>query len=295
MKLNSKSVTMSSVVAGICILSIVVSPAFAQKETEGPQQGPHTSVWLTSNRARLVPGSRISIGVRFRMEKGWHIYWVNPGDSGEPPRIQWQLPAGFHAGAIQWPAPQKLTAPSIMDYGYENDVLLFAPLSVPANLRNGESVTLAAKVDWLVCREMCIPGKARVSLTLPVNSAVKGWNGSTSSADVAMLMRARAEVPKPPPVTWKVYATAEKDDFVLTIETGKQESAATFFPLETEQINNDAVQAATPFSRGVRLRLQKSDGLLKPIAQLRGVLELGPGRAYQIAAPVHTTAREINN
>ncbi|MGC1107586.1 MAG: hypothetical protein WA876_13715, partial [Candidatus Acidiferrales bacterium] len=58
-------------------------------------------------------------------------------------------------------------------------------------------------------------------------------------------------------------------------------------PLEAEQIKNDAAQAATPFSRGVRLRLQKSDGLLKPIAQLRGVLELGPGRAYQIAAPVH--------
>lgn len=275
----------------LALLMTLTPTAVAQSHAAGP----HTTVTLLASRDSLAGGQRLSIGLQFQMEKGWHIYWVNPGDSGEPPRIQWQLPAGFHAGAIQWPAPQKLTAPSIMDYGYENDVLLFAPLSVPANLRNGESATIAAKVDWLVCREMCIPGKARVSLTVPVNSAVKGWNGSTSSADVAMLMRARAEVPKPLPVTWKVYATAEKDDFVLTIETGKQESAATFFPLETEQINNDAAQAATPFSRGVRLKLQKSDGLLKPIAQLRGVLELGPGRAYQIAAPVHTTAREINN
>lgn len=248
--------------------------------------GPHTMVTLLASRDSLANGEPLSIGLQFQMEKGWHIYWVNPGDSGEPPRIQWQLPAGFHAGAIQWPAPQRLTAPSIMDYGYENDVLLFAPLTVPANLRNGGSATIAAKVDWLVCREMCIPGKVQLSLTLPVNSKIKGWKGTASSAEVAELINARAEVPKPQPATWKVYATNEKDDFVLTIETGKQESAATFFPLQAEQIKNAAPQAATPFSRGVRLRLQKSDGLLKPIARLRGVLELGSGRAYEIAAPI---------
>jgi len=101
------------------------------------------------------------------------------------------------------------------------------------------------------------------------------------------LMNARAEVPKPMPRTWKVYVRDEKNDFVLTVETGKQESAATFFPQVPEQINNDAKQAATPFSRGVRLRLQKSDGLLKPIKQLGGVLELGSGRAYDISAPIH--------
>lgn len=280
-------------VAGILAVLISASPAVAQKSVEGPQpqQGPHTIVTLISNRQSLVPGSHVWVGVWFEMEKGWHVYWQNPGDSGEPPKIQWQMPAGFHAGAMEWPAPERLTAPSIVDYGYENQVLLFAPLNVPANLRDGGSVTVGAKVNWLVCREMCIPGKAQLSLTLPVNSKVKGWKGTASSADVADLMNARAEVPKPQPAAWKVYATDEKDDFVLTVETGKQESAATFFPLDAEQINNDAPQTATPFSRGVRLKLQKSDGLLKPIAELRGVLELGPGHAYQITAPVHTAAK----
>lgn len=246
--------------------------------------GPHTTVTLLANRDGVSAGNQIWLGLRFQMEKGWHVYWQNPGDSGEPPKIQWQVPTGFRVGAIEWPTPEKLTAPSIVDYGYENEVLLMAPLSVPASLRDRKrgNVTVGAKVNWLVCREMCIPGKAQVSLTLAVRRAAKG----VSSADAAILTNARAEVPKPQPATWKVYATNEKDDFVLTIETGKQESAATFFPLEAEQIKNDAKQAATPFSRGVRLRLQKSDGLLKPIARLRGVLELGPGQAYEISAPV---------
>jgi DsbC/DsbD-like thiol-disulfide interchange protein len=284
MKSNSQFVA-AWLIAGVLALLIVGSPALAQSRATGP----HTTVTMLASRASVATG--VLVGLQFQMEKGWHIYWENPGDSGEPPKVQWQVPAGFRVGAIEWPAPEKLTAPSIVDYGYENDVLLFAPLSVPTKLPNGKSVTLAANVNWLVCREMCIPGKARVSLTLPVNSAVKGFKGTASSADIAELIKARTEVPKPLPATWKVYATDEKDDFVLTVETGKQESEATFFPLEAEQINNDAGQAATLFSRGVRLKLQKSDGLLKPIVQLRGVLELGPGRAYEITAPVYTSRK----
>lgn len=295
---NSKFPALWPAVAGIFALVALMPAAFAQKTAEVPlpQQGPHTRLTLLSNRASLVPASHIWVGVWFQMEKGWHIYWENPGDSGEPPKIEWQVPPGFHVGTVEWPAPEKLTAPSIVDYGYENEVLLFAPLSVPASLRDRErgSVTLGAKVNWLVCREMCIPGKAQLSLTLPVKSNVKGWKGTASSAIVAELMNAQVEVPKPIPAAWKVYATNEKGDFVLTIETGKQESVATFFPLEAEQINNDAPQAATPLPRGVRLKLQKSDGLLKPIARLRGVLELAAGRAYKIDAPIYAPREQDN-
>lgn len=253
--------------------------------------GPHATVTLLANREGVTAGGQIWLGLRFQMEKGWHVYWENPGDSGEPPKIRWQVPAGFHIGAIEWPAPEKLTAPAIVDYGYQNEVLLFAPMSVPASLRDGGSVTVSANVNWLVCREMCIPGKAQLSLTLPVNSKARPSKGAASSADVAELISARAEVPKPQPAKWKVYATNEKDDFVLTVDTGKQENAATFFPLDEEQIKNEETQAATPFRRGVRLRLQKSDGLLRPLTRLRGVLELGPGRAYEISAPVRASSR----
>ncbi len=268
--------------AGTFALLMLASSAFAQTRATGP----HTTVMLLANRASVASGEQLLIGLHFQMEKGWHIYWENPGDSGEPPEIQWQVPTGFRVGAVEWPTPEKLTAPSIVDYGYENDVLLFAPLSAPAAVRNRKSITIAANVNWLVCREMCIPGKAQLSLTLPA----AGRDAAKSTTE-AMFWKAHSELPAHLPTAWKVYATSEKNDFVLTVETGKQENTATFFPLEAEQINNAAVQAATPFSRGVRLKLQKSDGLLKPIAQLRGVLELGSGRAYEITAPVYTSSK----
>ena len=283
MKRNSIGSGIWLVAAATLALLISASPASAQARATGP----HTAVTLLANRDGFA-GERLWIGLRFQIEKGWHVYWENPGDSGEPPKIQWQLPTGVHIGEIEWPAPEKLTAPSIVDYGYENEVLLMAPLSVPANLKGSGSETLSAKVNWLVCHEICIPAKAQLSLALSVNARQSKSTSSGNASTAAIFRQACARIPLPAPTTWKVSATSEKDDFVLTVDTAKRETSATFFPLEAEQIKNDAVQAATPFSRGVRLRLQKSDGLLNPIAQLRGVVELGPGRAYEIAAPVHT-------
>lgn len=259
------------------------SPAVRAQEHAS---GPHTTLTLLANTGTVARGQTFLAALQFKMEKGWHVYWRNPGDSGEPPKIQWQMPAGFHAGAMEWPAPEKLTSPSIVDYGYENEVLLLVPVRAPANLKSGGAETLGAEVNWLVCSEMCIPGKAQLSLALPV-AGRKAVNPATEQ----LFRQARAELPVRAPAAWKIYATNEKDDFVLTIETGKQESAATFFPLHAEQINNDAPEAATPFSRGVRLKLQKSDGLLKPIDRLRGVLKLGRGRTYEIAAAVYATGK----
>lgn len=249
--------------------------------------GPHTTVALLSDRAAIVPGERMWIGLRFQMEKGWHIYWVNPGDSGEPPKVRWQLPEGFHAGPIEWPTPQRLTAPSIVDYGYENEALLMAPLRAPTQLKRSASIPLAANVNWLVCKDICIPAKARVALTL----RARGPQQEKASSSSTFFVETERSLPRTAPANWKITAISERDVFVLAVETGKRETAATFFPLDAEQIKNAALQVATPFLRGVRLRMQKSDGLLKPIPVLRGVLVLGTGRAYKIAAPVKQSVR----
>jgi DsbC/DsbD-like thiol-disulfide interchange protein len=273
----------ASAVTMFALLMMLTPNAVAQSRAAGP----HATVTLLSDRDAIVPDERMWIGLRFQMEKGWHIYWVNPGDSGEPPKVQWQLPAGFHVAPIEWPAPEKLTAPSIVDYGYENEVLLMAPVRVPAHLTPGANIPLAADVNWLVCKDICIPAKAHVTLTLPARGAPQ--DKAPSSA--ALFVETEKSLPRAAQANWKITAISEKDGFVLTVETGTRESAATFFPLDPEQIKNDAAQAATPFSRGVRLRLQKSDGLLKPISALRGVLVFGTGRAYTITALVRPAGR----
>jgi hypothetical protein len=84
----------------------------------------HLKVQLVSDGDSVQPGKPLRVGLRFELEQPWHIYWRNPGDSGEPPRVRWRLPAGFQAGELQWPAPERLGSGTVIDYGYQGSVLL---------------------------------------------------------------------------------------------------------------------------------------------------------------------------
>ncbi len=250
--------------------------------SEAQDSSAHGKVELIAEENAIVPGRNFSIGLRFQLEKGWHIYWVNPGDSGQPPRVQWSLPAGFRAGEFAWPYPKRLGTASVVDYGYEDEVLLMASIEPPANLNPGSTVTLGADVRWLVCREICLPERAHLTLSLPSEKQL-------SKGDPAwreLFQKTRALLPKPLPRGWRASAVMEKDDFVLTVFTGAPEKTATFFPLEPGQIENAAPQKVNSFARGIRLILKKSDQLLKPVAALNGLIVFPNGRAFRIAAPV---------
>ena len=248
----------------------------------------HGKVELIADENAVIPGREFLVGLRFELEKGWHIYWINPGDSGQPPRVEWSLPAGFRAGEIEWPYPKRLGTASVVDYGYEDQVLLAVPIEPPANLSPGGTVTLRADVRWLVCREICLPEHAHLTLSLPVEKqSPKG-----DPAWRRLFQETKALLPKPLPRGWKASAVAEKDVFVLTVFTGSPEQAATFFPLELGQLENAVPQKVNSFDKGIRLILRKSDQLLKPITVLNGVLVLPNGRAFRIAAPVTLVAKD---
>src|SRR5262245_61466402 len=69
---------------------------------------PHVQVALVAETASIQPGSELQVGLRFAPERGWHVYWRNPGDSGEAPRLTWRLPDGFTASELAWPAPERI-------------------------------------------------------------------------------------------------------------------------------------------------------------------------------------------
>jgi len=126
-----------------------------------------TSASLVSESSVVAPGSRFMVGVRLEMKPGWHIYWANPGESGIPTEIAWHLPAGFTAGEIEWPIPDKhLEAGDVLTYGYEKEVMLLVPITAPAALPPGTKVRLAADVSWLECAQTCVPGDAKVELMI---------------------------------------------------------------------------------------------------------------------------------
>jgi len=105
------------------------------------------------------------------MEQGWHTYWQFSGDAGAPTQVKWELPEGWEVGPLQWPLPNKYEEQGgLVVYGYADRVLLISGVRVPAAAAFGDTVSIAADVSWLVCRELCIPGQARLQISLPVGT-----------------------------------------------------------------------------------------------------------------------------
>ncbi len=244
--------------------------------------GPHGQINLISEDSAIAPGHSFWVGLRFRLEPHWHIYWTNPGDSGEPPVLQWNLPAGVSAGPIQWPVPQRIESFTLVNYGYEGNVLLPVLMHAAANLTPSSTVKLAASVRWLVCSNSCIPAQGALSLSLPVESS----RSRPEAATLALFDRAWARLPRPVPPGWKTSALSEQNAFVLSIDSGEPETGATFFPLEPEQIKDAAPQQALIRGRTIDLRLVKSDELMKPLKVLSGVVVFSSGPPRVIHAPV---------
>jgi thiol:disulfide interchange protein DsbD len=252
-----------------------------------PVEAKHARVELIAENTGVTPGHPLLLGIHFQLEKDWHIYWTNPGDSGQPPVVLWQLPSGFSAGEIQWPRPEKLKSSQSADYGYKDEVLLLAPVHVPFDLKNRDlknsstaNLSISADTKWLICREVCIADHAQLHLALAASTP------SPNKNHAQLFARARKLLPKARPATWKATAISGKDNFVLSIQIGKPLREAEFFPLEASQIENGAPQPLEVTARGARITLRKSDQLVKPIPKLTGLLVLPGGNAYQITAPV---------
>jgi DsbC/DsbD-like thiol-disulfide interchange protein len=243
---------------------------------------PHGTLELVAQDQWISAAHTIHLGLRFQLEKGWHIYWVNPGDSGEPPRVKWQLPQGVSVGDIEWPTPRRLGTATIVDFGYEDDVMLLVPMHAAANVAMQGLVQIGAEVKVLVCREMCIPGKAQVSLTLPVKSQLP----APEARNADLFAATRKSLPGPMPVGWRIAAADAGDEFVLTVKIGERVTRADFFPREESQVKDAAAQQITAVPGGFRLTLRKSDQLLKPIDRLKGVLVLAGDRGYTIDVPM---------
>lgn len=242
----------------------------------------HLHVQLVVPQDQLYPAGDNLLGLYFKLEPGWHVYWQNAGDSGEPPHIHWTLPAGVTAGPMQFPAPQRLPLGPLMDFGYENEVLFPIPLKVAGTVKDGPAI-VHAKVDWLVCREVCIPGKAELEVTLHLLSHNPPV-ASGSGLDSELLQHWQNMLPKPLPAADKAVFQSTPSGFRLGVTTGQRETQALFFPEEQNILDNPAPQKLRPTATGLILELKKDASLTTNPAQLMCVLELSGGRNYQLTA-----------
>ena len=270
----------------------LLSAAFTLPGHAAPVQTEHVEAELIAENLSLAAGGDNWLALRLAPEDGWHVYWRNPGDSGLATSLSWTLPAGISAGELQWPYPHRSALGDIVNYGYDKETLMLVPLTVPADWSGGATLPLRVKAKWLVCKDICIPGSADLSLDLPVTAA-----GTPEQADPRWrdaFGGARAQLPQPAPADWKVqFAThggAGEGDFSLAVK-GAQLSAGgaiEFFPYASDLLKHSAPQRlANSADHGLRLSQQLGDYFVKAPAQVDGVLVVHDGdtvKAWEVHA-----------
>jgi thiol:disulfide interchange protein DsbD len=282
-------VLVAALAAALPAKSQLSAPVSEPKDTKAAFDAPHLRVEL------LVPGDTLysdkklnEAGLYFKLEPGWHIYWKNAGDSGEPPNIQWTLPKGISVTPMQFPAPKRLPLGPLMDYGYENEVLFPFTFHVADSVKAGPAA-LHAKIDWLVCREVCIPGKAELELTRDVYRGLL----NLGLVHPPLFQQFLDQPPGSLPATDAAVFQPTPTGFRLAVTTGRRETQAEFFPEDQDILDNPAPQTVTPTSTGLILDLKKDANLITNPAKLRGVLELAGGRNYQIVALPGTITSQV--
>ena len=246
-----------------------------------PVRTPQAEAELVAERDALVPGEPITVALRLAAIPGWHTYWRNPGDSGEPTRIEWRLPPGFTAGEIEWPVPQRIPVGPLMNFGYKGEVLLLTRVVPPTDLAAGP-VRLRAKAFWLVCEVQCLQQDAELSLVLPVArsaGADRHWGKPIAAA--------RAALPVPAPAQWLFSAKAEDGGASLAISppAGVELKEAFFLPFEEGKVEPAAPQGLAREGEGYRLALRASAQPVGTFERVRGIFVL-PEKSLVVDVPI---------
>ena len=202
-----------------------------------PVRDQHVEATLVPEVSAIVPGASFWVALKLVHDEHWHTYWINDGDSGLPTKIKWDLPDGFRAGPIVWPAPSRIAMPPLVSFGYEGEAWLLTEITAPQNLTM-DRVKINASVAWLMCKEVCIPGKASLGIELPVAERAGIAND---------FMSARNRLPAME-TDWKLSATA--DDQHIRIRAIPPSGAVALtaidvFPVDKDVLINSEVAALT--------------------------------------------------
>jgi thiol:disulfide interchange protein DsbD len=257
---------------------ILAAPVLA-----APVASPHATTQLVAATTSAAPGAKLQVAVVQTFETGWHSYWRNPGDAGEATTIAWTLPTGWTAGPIQWPAPKRLPVGPIMNYGYEGGVVLPVTLQVPADASVGQTVTLSAVVQFLVCADVCVPDQATVTLPVMVTAAP----GAADPVWSPKIAETLASLPKPGALT----ASYRRQKGMIMLAaigpplTGAGDHDVYFYPYSDKIIDHAKTQTVERGKAGLTVTLAPVGALAKggDLPPVEGVL-VADGKAFEISA-----------
>jgi thiol:disulfide interchange protein DsbD len=274
----------------IAIAALVTGAASSALAAEAA--GPIVRVELVSEAQTIRAGETFWVGLRQDIRPGWHTYWINPGDSGEPARVEWSLPPGFAAGEIAWPYPERIPVGPAMSYGYSGEVVLPIPVTAPRDLAPGARVTLSGRASWLVCEKICIPEDAPVTLTVSVSDGPS----RPDPRGAPPIAAARRAVPTPSP--WPASFVASPETIAFTVGasglTTERIADIWFYPSRWGAIEHAAPQRSRVDAAGVTIEVargQLADAVGAPIDGVLVVAERLEGGVSRQAFAVRAEPR----
>lgn len=252
-------------------------------------EGPHIAVKLVADQDSVAPGSAFTLGIKFTPAPGWHIYWKNPGDSGQAPRFEWTIPTGATIKPNLWPYPERIDVGPLTNYGY-GTVLLPFPANLSTTTATGDSLLFKVLVKWLVCKDECVPGEAALELSLPVSE-----RAGEPSRYTALFSDTYVDVPAPLSRVSIAVEEQEQSVKIALIPLGDRFMPKTiaFFPEDRGIIANAAPQLVARDGSIVTITLKRDPNRKDPIERIRGVL-YSPGGWSEKGTPkavsIDTTA-----
>lgn len=239
------------------------------------QGGRHMDVRLAAETRSALPGGTVTLAFVMRPQPGWHGYWRNPGDAGAEPRVQWRLPDGWTADALQYPAPTRLMVAGMMNYVFARDYALLASLHVPADAEPGATFPVDARLDYLVCTEqLCVPETATVTVNLAV-----GAPGVPDAAFQAF----RQALPRPLGAQARFETVGGHLRLAVPLPAATPVGDPYFFPGTQDALAYSAPQSVS--RRDDLLIVETNAGARAgALGEIEGVLQLGDGTALALTA-----------
>jgi thiol:disulfide interchange protein/DsbC/DsbD-like thiol-disulfide interchange protein len=226
---------------------------------------------LIADVSSIQPGQKFRVGVLYRIEPGWHIYWKYPGDSGIPTKIVWQFPEGFRVQDLQWPLPVREKEPGDLEvFGYVSEVLLFADVEAPAKLP-AEPISIKAETEWLVCQSLCVPGRAELSLNLT--------GGANAASESVQIFQKYSSLTPKSPAGMKIGSGRVGKNLEIFVGGAPGGDSLDFYPVPP----SDAVIGHVVRDRNKLTIPIETE--VKPIKQMEGVLVVGSGenrKGYEV-------------
>ena len=262
----------------ICLAVMACIAASAHAQGAFGAGGPHMRASLLAESETPAAGETVTLAILMQPDKGWHGYWENPGDAGVGMILDWSLPDGVRVGALRYPPPQRLLIAGLMNHVYSHDYAVLVDVTLPAGLKQGATLAISARGDWLVCTEqVCVPEQGKIGTVLTIG------DGAVDPAVRARFDAFRAALPRPLDRPARYSVDGHNITIAIPYPVDAPVAAPWFYALTRDRIVYAAPQSARRVGNALVIET-KTSGSGQQDGSIEGVLSVTPSLALRISA-----------